>query len=242
MKKSLAEIVLEILKSKEPTAEIKRYYLFVKRAVAQKVRNYFPDADNNEIETITEDITQEFFLWLLKEDTKKGFTLKKTRLTSGYLYKKINGLIIDYKKKLSVSVLTREGKEIKVSRFESLDKKLDNPKGEGKEQTFEELLKDERAPLEAVNWKITAVGFLKLLEKQLKEEHIKTLCHWIFREKYSADCFLEGLTSSAKYKRVERIKKTLKEIFKNHPLEREEWQAFIELMETYCQKRFGGCV
>ena len=242
MNKSLVEIVLEILKSKEPSKEIKKYYLIVKQVVAKRVRNYFPNADNNEIETITEDITQEFFLWLLKENSKKKFTQKETRLTSGYLYKKISGLIIDYKKKLTVSFLTNEGKDIKIPRFESLDKKLTNPKDNGKEKSFEEVLTDERTPLEAINWEITAVGFIKLLEKQFNQEQLKTFCHWIFRDKYSTDCFLKELSSSAKYKRVERLKKAIRELLQKHPLEVEEWKAFIELMENYCQKRFGKCV
>ncbi len=234
MKQTFADIVLEILRGEEPKEIQKRYYLTVKAVVAKRVRLYFPIEDYKEIEELTEEITQDFFLWLLKEDTKKKFSQRKERLTSGYLLKKISGLVIDHLRK--IDTLRRHIPE-------SLDKNLNNPQGEKDErQTFGEVISDEINPLEVVDWRTMALAFLNTLEKQLKEEQLRALCHWIFRDKYSVDCFLEGLSSSAKYKRVERLKKTLRELLKRNPLEAEEWKTFIELMEIYCQKHFGKCV
>jgi len=228
----LTDIVLEILKGTNKNEILKRYYLFVKRIVAKKVRLYFTQADHRELEQITEDITQDFFLWLLREDLKKKFTLRKARLTNGYLLKKINNLILDYLRKKDTL-----NKYIPYS--------IDNVvkgKNFGEEKTFSDLLPKEDLSYEKIDWYSSAIAFLKTLEKNLKEKEIKTLCHWIFREKHSADCFLNELTKMAKYKRVERLKSKLREILNRNPIDEEEWQVLIELLEFYCQKRFGKCV
>jgi len=231
-KYNLTDIVLEILKGSNKNEILKRYYLFIKRIVAKKVRLYFTQADHQELEQITEDITQDFFLWLLREDLKKKFTLRKTRLTNGYLLKKINNLVLDYLRKKDTL-----NKYIPYS--------IDNVvKGKHSEEgkTFSDLLSKEDLSYEKIDWYSSGIAFLKTLEKNLKEEEIKTLCHWIFREKYSIDCFLNELTKMAKYKRVERLKLKLRGILNNDPIDEEEWQVLIELLEFYCQKRFGKCV
>jgi hypothetical protein len=233
-KTTLADIVLEILNGGKPEEVKRKYYLTVKAVVAKRVRLYLSAEDINEIEEIAQDITQDFFLWLLREDVKKGFTKRKERLTSGYLLKKINGLIIDYLRKVDT---------LKKHIPESLDQSLTNSSVQSDNKlSLGEIISDKKSALEEIDWKTTALAFLNTLEKHLKEEQLKTLCHWIFRDKYSADCYLENLSPSAKYKRVERLKKALKEILERNPLDVEEWKAFIELMEIYCQKRFGQCV
>ena len=234
MKQTFADIVLEILRGKELNEIQRRYYLVVKTVIAKRVRLYFQTADYKEIEDLTEEITQDFFLWLLREDTKKEFSQKKARLTSGYLLKKISGLVIDRLRKVDT---------LRKHISESLDKRLHNLQGdEDEKQTLGDVIPDKENPLENIDWKAGASAFLSIVEKHFKEEQLRTLCHWIFRDKYSTDCFLEGLTPSAKYKRVERLKKVLKELLEKNPLEVEEWKSFIELMEVYCQKRFGKCV
>ena len=234
MKQRLEEMVLSILNEEKPKEIQKMYYLLIKKRIAKKVNTYFPYEDYRELERIAEDITQDFFLWLLRENTKKNFTGRRERLTAGYLLKKINNLIIDYLRKVDT---------LRKHIPESLDKHIYNHKeGEDQKRTLEDNIAQEMFLLEEIDWKTTAAAFLNTLEKRLKEEHIRTLCHWIFRDKYSVDCFLENLSPSAKYKRVERLKKTLKEILEENPLELEEWKAFVDIMETYCQKRFGKCV
>ncbi len=233
MAKTLSEMVLEILEGKEISELQRRYYLVVKGIVAKKVRRYFSKADYKEWEEITQDITQDFFLWLLREDKKKNFSKRKHRLTAGYLLRKINNLVIDYLRRIDTL-----SKHIPYS----LDTKIKDSKGnEDEVLTYGDTVPSEDKNLEKSDLLAIARAFLKLLEEKLNEEQIKTLCHLIFREKYSVDCFLEGLTPSTKYKRVERIKKTLREIFKENPLTVEEWKTFVELMEIYCQNRFGKC-
>ena len=234
MKPSLADMVLEILKGTAPQEIQKKYYLIIKTIVAKKVRLIFSEKNYTEIEDLAQEITQDFFLWLLREDIKKKFTQRKERLTSGYLIRKINGLVIDYLRKIDT---------LRKYIPENLSQNLYNPKGEEDEKlTLEDTIIDKSASLEMVDWKITAIAFLNTLNKKLNEEQMRTFCHWIFRDKYSVDCFLESLSSSAKYKRVERLKKALKEILEKNTLDMEEWKTFIELMEIYCQKQFGKCV
>ena len=226
----LKDIVLSILKDKT-SEDLQKYYLYLKRIIYKKVYKYFLKADYRELEEITNDITQDFLLWITKENTRKKFTENKTRLTSGYLHKKITNLIIDYLRKVDT-----------LEKYIPLT--LDKPIREDEEEktTFAELIPSEENRLELVDYRTVAVSFLKLLEQKLKEEQLKTLCHWVFRDIYSVDCFLKDLSSVAKYKRVERLKKTLKELFLQNPLEKEEWKALIDLLQEYCQKRFGKCV
>ncbi len=230
MDKPLKDIVWEILKSDKPDKTKKHYYLFIKKIVAQKVRSYFPQEDYQSWEYLAEEITQDFFLWLLKEENKRKFLENKDRFTSGYFVKKINGLIIDHLRKVDTLQ-----KHIPIS----LDEKIED---ESKNLTLKDFITDKKFELESIDWIATAGAFIKTLENELKEDYLKTLCYWIFRDKYSTDCYLENLSSAAKYKRIERLKKLLREILERHPLEKEEWQKFVELMEVYCQKRFGKCV
>ena len=233
-KTTLVDIVLEILNGRKPEEVKKKYYLTVKAVVAKRVRLYLSAEDINEIEEIAQDITQDFFLWLLREDVKKGFTKRKERLTSEYLLKKINGLIIDYLRKVDTLKKHIPG---------SLDQSpTDSSPQSDNKLALGDIISDKKNTLEEIDWKTAAVAFLNTLEKHLKEVELKTLCHWIFRDKYSSDCYLNDLSPSAKYKRVERLKKKLKVILERNPLEVEEWKAFIDLMEIYCQKRFGQCV
>ena len=234
MEQGFVGMVLDILKGEKDIDSLRKYYLYIKRIVARKVRRYFPYSEFKELEAITEDITQDFFLWLLRESNRERFLKRKERLTAGYLLKKIDGLVIDYLRKADTLQ-----KHIPFSVDETF--KNQTEKGESKE-THRDKLEDKNFVLERVDWEIAATALLRTLEKKLNEEQMKTLCHWIFRDKYSTDCFLDGLSPAAKYKRVERLKKALKEILEQNPVEVEEWKTFIELMELYCQKRFGKCV
>lgn len=224
----IKDLVLDILKEKD-TKNRQKYINAIKGIIYKKVCRFFPKADYRELEEIANDITQDFFLWLIKENTKKKFVENKERLTNGYLHKKIANLIIDYLRKVD----TLE-KHIPIS--------LDKTINEEEKTTFADIIPSDENKLELLDYKAVAVSFLRLLEQKLKEEQIKTLCHWIFRDIYSVDCFLKDLSSAAKYKRVERLKKSLKELLLQNPLEQEEWKAFIDLMQDYCQKRFGKCV
>jgi len=232
--KDLVQMVLAILDGSASEKQQEEFYKVIQAIAAKFVFRRFESFNGETVglNEITRDVTQEFFAWLSAEDKKKGFSQRKHRLTNGYLLKKLNNIVFDYWKR-------------EVTRNKYVPASADTPvytSEEDDELTLLDVAPSEDELLKLADLKPVALDFVNLLERKLNDENLKTLCHLIFREKYSADCFLEGLSSAAKYKRVERIKKTLRELLKENPLTEEEWKVFVNLMEDYCQNRFGKCV
>jgi len=84
-----------------------------------------------------------------------------------------------------------------------------------------------------------AVEITGEIQKFLTKDELKTLCHIVFKSKADSNYCLEDLSSDAKYKRIERLRKNkLKSFVEKHSFSVEGFELFLKefLMSEICRK------
>ncbi|MBO8161634.1 MAG: sigma-70 family RNA polymerase sigma factor [Thermosipho sp. (in: Bacteria)] len=82
-------------------------------------------------------------------------------------------------------------------------------------------------------WEIVAEAFVEELKK-LNEEH---LCYYLYKVMYSEEILFEEKTRNAKYKIVQRVKESLRELIKENGINDKEFALAIRIyMSEICEK------
>jgi len=103
---------------------------------------------------------------------------------------------------------------------------------EGKVLNFEEVIPETRK-----DYSLEVENLFNIFMKVLSEKDIEVLCYYLYKEFYSREIQISGLSKSALYKRWERLKKKLVSELPYIPDE-EEFREFAEkFLSEVCNKR-----